>query len=1427
MIAQNNFLSLNQDLAKTKFPSTACLEIYNMRMLTDQGTSTGSIQNVRGNTLDFTIPNTFAVYKISVNTAGPYVADDMTIAGQTSATTFLPSINTSGQDIYDFIDGDANLFLFDAGAYNVAVGSNYVIIFSSSINTTPSFAGSGLTVTTEVAAQSNLIPIGFTTIRNNVYLYTTPNTTLNPGGHDLTLTADPTSTGQIWKLDYDEINFATTISLIYNGFLDFTTYRPIPTTATLGRYENRGIQRIYWTNFFNPVRSLNVVDPNLMAINPDYINISPPVKYSVATLNEVKAGGVLKVASYQTVFMLRNTGGAITAYSELSNPVYIVSESEQTSTGGANFKDYIGANQGTTTNKAIEWLFQDLDTNYDIIDILVIKRETISGNINIFKVAEEPIPEDGELVFTYTGDEDIEQIEFDDFISLKSAFTHCKTIRQKDNRLFAANIRNQYSDISYDARAFRAKTSAADDIYLTNNGTQTLYSSATAQALAETEDTINDYTNANAGYFKPNTAILGGSGANISYEFGTFAIKADSVLDIAAASTGSDYRHTNPEYNSDFISLDVKRINSIDEQEYPKNTINSDIKYVYYSGLLKGYPPSEIQRFGIQFFDKRKNKIFVKWIGDVKFPELYDTCEPANAIFEDGTASPTTTFIPSFIDNKSGVDECFVNQIYIRFTVSIPQALTELISGYSIVRVERKETDKTIIGTGLINQTYDDGGALWLPSKQVNDVPEGPYQFLNITDTGAGEYNPTRFTFDCPEFFLGGYPGYQSGDELRIIARLEIPATIVVTSTLLDAGTEPYDMHKYYDVDNTYVTSTNNFVINQAGICEAFGNYSFSAGFVYSNVTRSTNNTSDSLGAKTLCVELNSNLGYDTTYGCGTLIAKKLLAQYYRPRSNQFGGNTYSARSRNIYISCSHFRPIQESTTSLTDIFSVFGGDTFAQIYDNQKAIKNWGQSPRGQYAAPPGDNDKSSVTMFFPCYSTHNTGLRHGDYINHNLETDDGSTASGNETHDYNLVYSSENNIIKYYPKPTEFILNEEFDNRVHYSEVKINGETTDSWGIFLPNNFYDVDGIYGPINGLEILNENMLFFQEKAVGSLMINPVSQVQDNSGILIVLGKGDVIQKHNYITNSVGTRHQQSILKSLTAIYFIDSHIKRAYKISGQGIGSISEMKGMSSWFQKHLKGEITLSDNPIYFGTSRIGISGGIDFRFNEIIYTLHDDYNYMDDGDEVNVKRSNTICYNELVDEFTSFYNYTPYLYIYDTRFMSTFNPSRYLTTVPTLTQQSYLHERKSNYGQFYNTYSTSSIKFIVNTNPSQHKIFDNLHLQTEVTTTLDEVETDTGYGVTAVHETFNQLRVYDDYQDTGNIPLVVDSNITRRNRYWKTYIPNDVTNSSYSSFKPRMRDFYAIVYLGFTNNNNKRFICHDILTEFRLAGTPISSQR
>ena len=117
-------------------------------------------------------------------------------------------------------------------------------------------------------------------------------------------------------------------------------------------------------------------------------------------------------------------------------------------------------------------------------------------------------------------------------------------------------------------------------------------------------------------------------------------------------------------------------------------------KSPYISATLKGYARGEVYRFGIVFFDKNGVPGFVNWVGDIKFPEIsqykeYTTgSDCQHHLVDDGTYQTTI----------EGDAKMF--SMGIKFTVDI-SSIKDQISGYSIVRVEREEKDKTRLGMGI------------------------------------------------------------------------------------------------------------------------------------------------------------------------------------------------------------------------------------------------------------------------------------------------------------------------------------------------------------------------------------------------------------------------------------------------------------------------------------------------------------------------------------------------------------------------------------------------------------------------------------------------------------------------------------------------------------------------------------------------------
>jgi hypothetical protein len=196
--------------------------------------------------------------------------------------------------------------------------------------------------------------------------------------------------------------------------------------------------------------------------------------------------------------------------------------------------------------------------------------------------------------------------------------------------------------------------------------------------------------------------------------------------------------------------------------------------------------------------------------------------------------------------------------------------------------------------------------------------------------------------------------------------------------------------------------------------------------------------------------------------------------------------------------------------------------------------------------------------------------------------------------------------------------------------------------------------------------------------------------------------------------------------------------------------------------------------------------------------------------------KNSFTVAYNDIIDAFTSFYGFTPSVYINDQ--VSIFSPADDLKTI-------YRHD-VGPHGVFYDQApQASKLKLIINQAPAETKVFDNYELVTE--------SIDLSSGANIVDDFFDRIRLYNDYQNTDFQSLPVDNNkqtAKRKERTWNiSNLRNRVlyTNPSPDIFSPselaekpfgeRMRDKYLLVDLEYDNIENYRFILHTFKTHFR----------
>lgn len=1589
---------MNSDVSKQVHSKDSYLQALNFRSLTELGASNGSLVNVKGNQCSVTFPDLQAVYKLQLfkgTDVAPSTTTNVatiTINGTTVGTLSI-SNSTRGIDLYNYIiDNYPNCYQYTGTTvatktFSIAYEDDYVVFYSipvfsgctpvASITTTVTISYSASTGGTKAVFKfinsnntlpsltqnitnpyvskvlsDKIIPIGSTFILDDIYILTaTDDNIYGPAGTNGELPENDTFKygGAIWKLNIDDITKDGILTLIYSSNIDFTKYHPIAPSAILGRYESPAIQRLYWTDFYNKIRNINVTQPQLMAMNPTQLYVFPSVSFEIPLLDNIGSGS-LSYGTYELCYRLRKAAGAVTNYSQTSNMVHLIGE-DPNDTSSNSYKIYEGG-PGPSL-RSITWKVSNIDTSYDTIEYIILYRTSRTAIPAIYVKPEISV---GTLVDNYVTITDLstyDNILLEDFLNLSTGFTHAKTVDTKDNRLFWGNVKYAaQSDISaiFDARAFRAKTSGADDIYLSNGGNAPIsYTSTLAQALPQTEDCINEYydingdESSNACFYQPGTANLGGKGKYVTYEFGTdeillsdLAVTRGLIADgwlIRSAAPFSNQAGisgmNNPEDLLDFVAPSITT--DSENQTYPIKGVGG-FKNPYVTSLMKGYQHEEIYRFALQLFDKQGNPFFSEWIGDIKMPSTANT---NNNRGNQAILAGINDFRNSFLGNDGAI---YGQILYLKFTIDI-SSIKDFISGYQIVRVERDATNKTILGSGMLTNPFVDGtdiclgGGLWtettlwpssaLPppvfARSYNPFPgqESLETLGHITSYDTNGYSPKLATFDCFDMINNSGDGYsyKNGDKVLVRSRVKpinyqramsladdcryrlgfdtallgewLDNTYGTTRTDLPSGTPPafdagdgkfqtgfdsdlmpyYILHyvesAVYSSNNTYVIANRTNHIPTKGQVIAGGNVDTPVlgggvtfrNYVY-NFGPNAQYNKPGYGSKTVLLEFENpnDAIYSTFFSCSAQNGEKLMAIYYRPNINQYGGNTYAARTDSIYIACGSFIPITRITNTLEDNFKLdikcFGGDIHVNYWDHQKVHKS--QDPTefqhyiwdngGGLNYKPGSttglvkdsNFTISNTFCFPCTNTYNQGVRWGSHVDSDLNSD---TYANEDGYDYYSYHSNEKNVVTFFPKPLNFQLNDVWRNRVFFSELKFDNEIEDSWSKYLPNSFYDVEGNYGQIMALVSLKENMYFLQERGVGLLMINPVSMVNDSMGQNVKLGASDeVIQKHYYKSIDTGTSHQWSVYRSQGTISFVDVRHKKIYLFNGESVTPVSDIKGQRNFVIKRLHNEVLKYDNPIIDK----GILTTYDYYHNEFLYT----FNNVLTGDTAN-NENLTLAYSEVSSAFTGMYNFTPNLYINSNKYLL----STRVGTVANSFNKLWFHNYGT-YGNFYGTQYPSTLKLIVNDNPLVTKTFDNLTWNSE--SILDNIEWNDDFNtypgsailpsypddINKQLDTFTRVRCYNDYQNTDWSTLTIappGNNLTRKERNWNIQVPRNkfdynvvqpsvssLFNPTYltkTSFGERLRDKYLIIDLYYPNSINSRFIINNLKTIYRIS--------
>lgn len=338
-----------------------------------------------------------------------------------------------------------------------------------------------------------------------------------------------------------------------------------------------------------------------------------------------------------------------------------------------------------------------------------------------------------ELIINDVGNDPIEQISVEELNSLQGVRIIPNSLASKDGFLFAANTKTIQTTIKdfdkWDARAFRfnyENTSIVKDI----NGDNVFKIDAHNKDIEDNsvavppfdhdcyDDTYNDINKEVSLYsanfvFDSKYRWVGGSGKNIEWRFVISSQVEDScVKENNTRKIGTLYNYSQKENvqqnNVFYIDKDFKP-SIIEKAEFDPG-INKN------TWLIKSLRRNEIYRYGIVLYDKYCQASPVKWIADIRTPN----------VTEEGFQLMSSNTI---VNGKRY--ELVIRNLGIQFMVkSLPEGCT----GYQIVRCARHESDIATISQGVL-------------SSPVSNAYSRQYE-------ASGDYQITKYHMFCPTGFL-------------------------------------------------------------------------------------------------------------------------------------------------------------------------------------------------------------------------------------------------------------------------------------------------------------------------------------------------------------------------------------------------------------------------------------------------------------------------------------------------------------------------------------------------------------------------------------------------------------------------------------------------------------------------------------------------
>ena len=244
-----------------------------------------------------------------------------------------------------------------------------------------------------------------------------------------------------------------------------------------------------------------------------------------------------------------------------------------------------------------------------------------------------------------------------------------------------------------------------------------------------------------------------------------------------------------------------------------------------------------------------------------------------------------------------------------------------------------------------------------------------------------------------------------------------------------------------------------------------------------------------------------------------------------------------------------------------------------------------------------------------------------------------------------YNDAYRASLGFKCYFALQDINYIKDTFSNRIQYSAIAIQDSFKNNYRMSLSTYFRDYSQEYGSIQKLIGFEGYLLVIFEHAIGIAVVNERVLAGGGDGEPVFINTQNVLPEElTIISDTYGTQWGDSVVKSEAGyVYGVDTIAKKIWRVKGEQLEILSDFK-----VNKFLVDNITLGERELYPIIGLKDVKTHYNNNKKDVIFTFYDDI-YKDE------EKVWSLCYNELLGEFVTFYSWIPsYSENIDTKFFS-----------------------------------------------------------------------------------------------------------------------------------------------------------------------------